>query len=361
MSKRAFYRNQMFNITEENETHVTLEGYGFKKKVTKEEVIYEDDPQDDLVSEEPVKEFKENVPNDVFEEEPVDKGIITEGPEMQQLAALQGKEAKLLADLAKLRGDIATMKTKASKSQEKELDVTNNSMMQEEKDPVTTMPSKEWEPYDRNGVNVDSETHADTISTNKKTVGDALQSFKIGLKKMLEDLDDVVSEDKEEIMTEDGEGGGEGATEGVTTDHIAGFMGRTGLGLQRKPRRKELCKNVPGICESYFKIDDSNIVITEGSYYPTLNRHTIFEKLEKHIDGKYLNESSCSYHVRRKALKEKLKPTATIKECASFLAENKFSCDTGSYVPREEKLNAESLYETMNKLHNSMMRKIKKV
>jgi hypothetical protein len=78
MSRTAIYRGQRFNVVSENARYVTLEGFGYKKKVQLEEIIFEEEPLDDLPAE---RKSEELISEPIVEDMPterVDNDILTQ-------------------------------------------------------------------------------------------------------------------------------------------------------------------------------------------------------------------------------------------------------------------------------------------
>jgi hypothetical protein len=70
MARTAIYRGQRFHVVDEGARFVTLEGFGYKKKVQLEEVIFEDQPIEELASERGVDEL---ISSPVVEEMPSER------------------------------------------------------------------------------------------------------------------------------------------------------------------------------------------------------------------------------------------------------------------------------------------------
>ena len=89
-----------------------------------------------------------------------------------------------------------------------------------------------------------------------------------------------------------------------------------------------------------------------------INRHLIADIVESEFDP--LKESDgCSNAIRRKYRMGSIGRYATIRECAKFLANNKFSTSQLKYEKREVPLNEEDLYEKMKASHAKISRHIR--
>lgn len=84
----AVYRGQRFNVVSEDARFVTLEGFGYKKRVQKEEVIFEEKPEDTLLaqSDGPVellaKEEEKPLPTEIPDKGLVPPPEVTAAPEV---------------------------------------------------------------------------------------------------------------------------------------------------------------------------------------------------------------------------------------------------------------------------------------
>lgn len=84
----AVYRGQRFNVVSEDARFVTLEGFGYKKRVQKEEVIFEEKPEDQLLTQvdEPVellaKEEEKPLPSEISDKDLITPPEVSAAPEV---------------------------------------------------------------------------------------------------------------------------------------------------------------------------------------------------------------------------------------------------------------------------------------
>lgn len=151
---------------------------------------------------------------------------------------------------------------------------------------------------------------------------------------------------------------GPGCADGTVNQAVNAMQGiaqvpsRMGIGMHR--RKEPIAESIKKLFN--VELDESKLLLER--HVPNLNRHIIADKIEEQIDP--LTESECSNAQRRKIRMESIGKYATLRECARFIAENKFSCNEGSYVPREEPQDPELVLEMMKKANARLMNKIKR-
>jgi hypothetical protein len=462
MNKKASYRGQLFEVIDQDEIYVTLEGWGYKKRVLKDDILFEEEPEDDLPEEYPDREIVTDAPEDTLPNEIPDRSLKLDEMDVlsqvdpataQKIAQKQSQKSQLRDKEAKIDQEIAQMTKigmKKKEAEQKKLDKQNKGpgmiskagsaiksgiksvgqaiglaeeQGDEDMEKRTTMDGDEWDKYKEQGVDVDPESHAETQETNDDRMKLALQGLRRTFRQKLNELDDLLemAEEDEEILAEDGaveedevpenaeihvdpdrpsddvnyrstdnyydnldaeedtdfeqvneedhdeeeddaeqldeEGAGTASVAGpgvadATVNQaingqqgVAVYPGRMGIGMQRRK-----------IDETFFKLSDDEVVLKEA-HVPTINRHRVADKVEEQLDP--MTESDCTGVQRRKARMESIGRYATLRECAMFIAENRYACGEG-YVPREKKLEAATVLEMMKKKNSKLMREIRK-
>jgi hypothetical protein len=88
MSKTAIHNGYRWNVVEEGEKYITLEGAGYTKRALKEDVILEEPETEELATEQtPSSEVITDAPEDTLSSEAPDKDLIDETTMEQQKAA----------------------------------------------------------------------------------------------------------------------------------------------------------------------------------------------------------------------------------------------------------------------------------
>jgi len=149
---------------------------------------------------------------------------------------------------------------------------------------------------------------------------------------------------------------GPGVADGTVSQSINATQGIADVPSPLGMKRRDINQYNESIKE-YFKIEDE-FILNEGRGQSALNRHWLADKVEESIDP--LTESECSTFQRRKARRNAIGNNATLRECACFIAENKFSCDEGKYVPREKPLQDDVVLESLKKHNSKLMRRFRK-
>lgn len=91
-----------------------------------------------------------------------------------------------------------------------------------------------------------------------------------------------------------------------------------------------------------------------------INRHVIADVVEEELSP--LQESdNCTKAVRRASRMKSIGRYATMKECATFISNNKYLASENKYVPRESPLKLEEVQEKMKSILNRVSCHIKKV
>lgn len=186
MAKKAIYRGSTFNVVNEDETYVTLEGLGYKKRHLKDEVVFLEEPKDEIIDEYPEEPLHNEIQPEELPSEREDKGFIKEEEIIStEIARLQSQKADLMNKEAALNTKLAKAKERAAKEKE--------SMMEDDKE--TTMSNDEWNKYDEFNVDVDPESHEETRDENHSRFNDSIVSIKEKIHSILEELDGVISKD----------------------------------------------------------------------------------------------------------------------------------------------------------------------
>jgi hypothetical protein len=329
MSKTAIHNGYRWNVVEEGEKYITLEGAGYTKRALKEDVILEEPETEELATEQtPSSEVITDAPEDTLSSEAPDKDLIDETTMEQQKAA----EKKRLADIAAAKA--AEEKAKADK-----LALTKSALEEE----------SGWDPYAEYKVAVDSLKLSDVKDENEKRMKGALKSLRERVSNILSELDDVLEEDISKIEEE-----GEGAGAGTTTAAVENFNARINLGLSTPERRKETYSNLEEAIVLPSVLNEGVM----GGY--NLNRHLICDKIESRHCA--LNEAEgCTIKEARKARVAALGERATLAQCAKYISENEYSCSEGKYVPRVNKLDENAILKEMRALAGRAIRKIKNI
>jgi hypothetical protein len=128
---KAKYQNQWFNVKDDNKNskYVTLEGYGYVKRVLKEDVVFDTPKEKPLKQTHDIKEVKEtpdksiketfNTPKDLKEDIAIDPNIAQ-------------KIAQLKQDIAKKEEEISKLQAKGFKnSQQQQQKIANQPLMED--------------------------------------------------------------------------------------------------------------------------------------------------------------------------------------------------------------------------------------
>lgn len=176
--KKAKFRGQTLNVIDEDEKYVTLEGYGYRRRHLKEDVVIEESPEDTITSVPPEETLPQTAPEVPLQNEIPDSGFkpIEESSE-KEIAMLTAKRADLAQKVAKLDEIIA--KGKGELAKQVKTDVSMNPSSVAKMEETSTTP-------------------VDIKSKNDKNMKSSLHGLRKSFRLALNEIDDILEENVDE-------------------------------------------------------------------------------------------------------------------------------------------------------------------
>lgn len=210
-NKFAHYRGQRYKVMKEDDNYVTLEGYGYQKKHLKDEVIFENMPEDDLVpGVEDTTEIQDPLDAQAYPDLPKDRKELDliQSVQSQQEGTLRGTE--IVDDLEDQ--DPSWAEKERKEKADKEMNIAHTQVLKPisnqlmgvgesatipvDPSPATVQttsvhPTTDNPSYPKIGIDTSIFGADDRHAENEKRRKDSLAMFKEKLQGILKEIDDM--------------------------------------------------------------------------------------------------------------------------------------------------------------------------